>query len=300
MKKFGKLISTDKYKGLTLVELLVATTISILVISISVNIYASVKNNYNIAATQTTANIAQLSTKKTLKRAIKTAGLSCGYGSVIESYINRTTDDISPDSFLIDSSSIRIGKINSLADMLNLIGQKYQGNTDYVMVKTQVYQSHLLQSLNDTETMVDSVSGVIKGDYLAVCNDNEIDLLKAKSINTNLKQIEFEQTPASQFSSGNYIGKFQVQTYYIGDTGRVENNKPVYALYVNIQEGDTSQSYELITGVSNLQIYYADINQNDINWIHITNDIDVDKLDTKALQIRFDVENKQYKRTILL
>lgn len=56
--------SNNKISGLSLVELLVASTISLLVIGMSVTVFASAKKNYVAVSTSVKANVDQLNVKK--------------------------------------------------------------------------------------------------------------------------------------------------------------------------------------------------------------------------------------------
>ncbi|WP_052399157.1 hypothetical protein [Candidatus Francisella endociliophora] len=299
MRFSNGLQNVRKRLGLTLVELLIASTISIIAIGVSITIYASAKENYSVAANKNVSNITQLNIKKIILKAIRTAGLSCGHGFTITNYIDRTGDIISSNSFLLDGSSVRIGNVSFLG-ALSGQSENYQANTDYIMVKTQTYESLLSQDIANTTIYADSIDGVTGGDYIAVCNDSGVNLVKAKTINIDSNQIEIEQTPSNYFGAGDYIGKFQVHTYYIGSTDNIEGGDPIYALYLNVNDGVVSESYKLFDRVSDLEVYYATVNEQEVNWTHIDSDIDIEQLGSPAIQVRFKVDMKEYKKTILL
>lgn len=56
----------NKHKGVTLVEILVAVTISVIVITMATNVYLSSKKNYKKTKSKTDLDVKELTTKKNI------------------------------------------------------------------------------------------------------------------------------------------------------------------------------------------------------------------------------------------
>jgi Tfp pilus assembly protein PilW len=294
--------SNKKISGLSLVELLVASTISILVIGMSVTVFASAKKNYVAATTSANANVDQLSVKRILYRSIRTAGISCSYGASITNFHDSTADDIATNSFLLDSSNIRVGKVSSLAGVLDNPGVTYEPNTNYIMVKTETSSSKLVDKVENSNVKLEFSDNLSDGDYLALCTDDSVDLVKVESNDSESDSIELVQNPSNSYDPGDYVGKYQVTTFYTAETGRVDKDgQLIYALYVYIQDGQNVVNKEVIEGVKNLKVNSANVSDGNVTWEPITSDEDFDRLNAKkALQIQFTLNNYSYKKTIFL
>lgn len=114
------LYTASKYsRGLSIVELLVAMTISLIAASTAIIIFFNFKDFYNHSAQKASIDIKELTVKQAIYDSIINSGLSCAYGTNTQTYINDTGDDLSAHSFLTDSSNIRIGNISpNISDYL--------------------------------------------------------------------------------------------------------------------------------------------------------------------------------------
>jgi Tfp pilus assembly protein PilW len=293
--------SNNKISGLSLVELLVASTISLLVIGMSVTVFASAKKNYVAVSTSVKANVDQLNVKRILYKSVRTAGISCSYGTSLASFHNSTSDTIAANSFLLDSSNIQVGNVSSLAGKLDNPGITYEPNTNYIMVKTETGSSKLANKVNNLNVELESSDDLSDGDYLALCSDDSVDLVKVKSENSSSNIVELVQAPSNSYNAGDYAGKYQIETFYTANTGEVdENGQAIYALYMHIQDGQNTKNEELVECIKDLKVKSANVSGSSVTWNSITSDQNFDRSDTKALQVEFTLNSKSYKKTIFL
>ena len=60
------------------------------------------------------------------------------------------------------------------------------------------------------------------------------------------------------------------------------------------------QNYELVSGVENLKVSYARIENNQIIWYNTSGNTDVGTLDTSALKFSFTINDKSFSKIVLL
>ena len=308
----------SKYKknlGLTLIELLVATVISITVLTILIQSYIKIKQHYNSSANAISTEVKELTAKRLIPQAINSAGLACKFGYLAQTYHDRTGDSL--DKFVTDNSAINVGKLPFAKSSIlpsglesGCSGKCYQKDTDYIMIKKE--DSHTtLTSTNNLEPYLKlkSINGLETGDYLALCNNQDINLVKISSIDKGSNIVNLTQSPTnSSYYPGDYVGKYTLEILYVRNTGEKDKNgNNIYSLYVYIKTGKTRGiSYELIRGLSNLKIQYAtktnnnSTNNNSISWHSVNGNIKINNLSYKALKISFTVNDKPFEQVIIL
>lgn len=293
--------------GVTIVELLVALTVSVIVLSMAINIYLSYKKNYQKTKTIAQNDVKVLNVQKLLYDAIEKAGLSCKYGTQTQQYINRTTDNLNDLSFLANKSRVRFGDVANIASYIRYTlpadikeGIVYQSNTDYIMVKKE-YLSAALESKPTSYTILtDKLLNVTKNDYLAICNNDQIDIVKATATIDN--QIKLAAAPLSEYNRNDYVGKVGVDIYYIADTGKRDKlDNTIYGLFLYTKKGsELATSQLLIDGVSDLKVSYADTYRQKMHWKYIYKNKNINDIDSKALRVTFKIKGKKFEKVILL
>ena len=294
-------------QGVTLTELLIAMTIAVIVVGMGFKIYLSSKQIYKSNKTSTVADVRELSAKKVIYDAITNAGLSCKYGAKTQKYINRTGDFEAPNDFVYDNSTIRIGNISQIGDYIktslagNCKGLCYQPNSDFIMLKKEDSFARLAVAPVNLTLKLDNSVNWGRGDYIALCNSDEINIVKVENNDKEFDDIRLAATPYSEYGKGDYVGKFDVNIFYVGDTGeKDEGGKILYSLNLFFNNGNTSTIYALIDGVSDLKVSYALIDNKNLHWRDIEKTIDIDKTDYKALKVSFKVDDNKFERVILL
>ncbi|QIW09447.1 prepilin-type N-terminal cleavage/methylation domain-containing protein [Francisella sp. LA112445] len=294
-------------RGVTLVELLVAVTISAIVITMAINIYLSSKKIYKESKQKTSLDIRQLTAKKIFYDAVTNAGLSCKYGTKNQKYVNRTGENSINFDFMYDSSPVRVGDISSIGSFLenSLKGKKgslYQPGTNYIMIKSEDTFTSLTTKPVNLNLYLNSIEQLEKNDYLALCNNDDINLVRITDVDKKHNKVGLVIAPSSEYHKGDYVGKYSIQIFYIA-ADNVSNNsgKLSYSLYLYTKDGSNpGVSYPVVDGVSDLKISYSILNRQHLNWRDITRNVDLDNIKAKALKISFKIKDKSFEKVILL
>ncbi|AIT09883.1 N-terminal cleavage protein [Candidatus Francisella endociliophora] len=293
-------------KGVTLVELLVAITISAIVIVMAINIYISTKKIYQKTKSKTELDVKELTTKKILYDAVIDAGFSCKYGAKNQVYTNKTGENPLNFNFMYDSSPVRVGKISDIAPFLTdslgfeTKGSVYQVNTDYIMVKNEDVFTELSSRPINLSLYLDSVDQLDKGDYLALCNNDDVNIVKIDSVSD--RKVELNIAPSSEYHKNDYAGKYSIQIFYIAANQSKENPENVnYSLFMYTKSGShKGVTYPVIDGVSDLKISYSILNRKNLSWRDITRNTDLDDIEAKAIKVSFKLKGKLFEKVILL
>lgn len=295
--------------GTSLPELLVATVIAVVVLTALISIYMGVKHSYQEYKDKTTIDAKELQVKSIFYNFIKRTGFACQFGSQNQTYHDRTSDSL--DNFFHDSSMIRVGQLplatsDHIAQSLeaSCSSECFQSGTDYVMVKREESRTFLTEvnslSLN---LSLDSVEDISAGDYLLLCNKNDINLLKVASISSGSSVVNLSESPqGSDYYPGDYVGKYSLEVLYIRDSGAVDEvGQTIFSLYVYIKNSESNgMSYELVRGVQNLQIETATVSNGNLTWSAIPSELDLSSSNSPALKISFSIGEQTFSRIINL
>ncbi|AJI55661.1 putative pilus assembly protein [Francisella philomiragia] len=302
-------LNRHKMSGTSLPELLVATIIAVIVLSALISTYIGVKHSYQKYKDKTTTDAKELQVKSIFYNFIKRTGFACQFGSQNQTYHDRTSDSL--DSFFHDSSMIRIGQLplgtsDHVAQSLeaSCSGDCFQPGTDYIMIKREESRTFLseVNSLS-TELSLNSVEDISAGDYLLLCNKNDINLLKVASISSGSSVVNLSESPqGSDYYPGDYVGKYSLEVLYIRDSGAVdEAGQTIFSLYVYIKNSESNgMSYELVRGVQNLQIETATVSNGNLTWSAIPSELDLSSSNSPALKISFSIGEQTFSRIINL
>ncbi|AIT09888.1 photosystem I protein M (PsaM) [Candidatus Francisella endociliophora] len=298
-----------KFRGVTIVELLVATAIAVTVFAMAINIYVAAKNNYNNLKDRVDTEVKELTTKRLLYNFVKNSGLACHFGFTNQNYHNNTGDTL--DDYFTTNSSVIVGPLpfssgSSFAGALEegCSGDCFQAGSDYIMVKKE--ENHVeLTASNSSEAIleVSSVSDFSVGDYLALCNKDDIDLVKVGSVNSETNNLDLVSAPSSNiYYPGDYVGQYSLQVIYIRDTGEQdEDGNDIFSLYIYIKDNDSSgMSYELVRGIEDLQVEYATVSDGNITWNVVSSDIGVDGSGYPAVRVSFSVDGESFSKVIVI
>ncbi|QUE31670.1 type IV pilus modification PilV family protein [Francisella philomiragia] len=295
--------------GTSLPELLVATVIAVVVLTALISTYMGVKHSYQEYKDKTTIDAKELQVKSIFYNFIKRTGFACQFGSQNQTYHDRTSDSL--DNFFHDSSMIRIGQLplgtsDHVAQSLeaSCSGDCFQPGTDYIMIKREESRTFLseVNSLS-TELSLNSVEDISAGDYLLLCNKNDINLLKVASISSGSSVVNLSESPqGSDYYPGDYVGKYSLEVLYIRDSGAVdEAGQTIFSLYVYIKNSESNgMSYELVRGVQNLQIETATVSNGNLTWSAIPSELDLSSSNSPALKISFSIGEQTFSRIINL
>lgn len=292
-------------KGITLVELLVAITISVIVITMASSIYIAAKKSYQKAKIKSQIDVKELTTKKVFYDLITSAGLSCKYGFKNQKYINRTGDN--SFNFMYDGFGVRVGDISRVSNILQnslgyTDGAQYQPNTNYIMIKSEGSYTSLASRVINLSLILNQPQQWQAGDYLTLCNNNSIDIVKVAAINHTDNKVTLAKAPSNEYDKADYVGKYVIQILYIAFKPDPENPaKFDYGLYLFTKDSSNNGvSYPIVDGVYDLKISYSILNTKNITWKDIHKDIDLNQIKAKAIKISFKIKNKTFEKVILI
>ena len=297
-----------KNKGLSLVELLVATAVVLIVLSMAITIYISTKEQYDNLKNKTSVEVKALTAKALIENIVKSAGFACKFGYKNQTpYIDKTDDSLD-DFFLGSGSGIRVGTLpfstsGNLPTSLESTGgsEKAQVGTDYILIRKE--ESHTKLTANNsfnTSLELDDVSELAVNDYLALCNKDDFNLVKIASINSGT--ITLAQAPGeSAYYAGDYAGKYELQIVYVRDTGdQDEDGNDIYSLYAYVKKrASQGVSYELVRGIKDLQVEYAAVSGGSVTWNSVTTDLELDS-SYPAIKVLFTVDDQSFSKIVVL
>lgn len=298
-----------KIRGISLVEVLVSAAIILVVFSMAINIYIHAKDMYVSHKQGTDKDVKQLYIKRVIYNFIKNAGFACRFGDQNQTYYDKTEDSLT--DYFSNSSSVILGPLPFSSGSSFSASMKsgcsgsecYQSGTDFIMIKKEGINTSLTASnISNTTLSVVSASGIDEGDYLALCDKDYINILKAGSVDNGTNTITSTQAPSgSIYYSGDYLGTYSLQVLYIRGTGdQDDDGNEIYSLYVYIKDNSSNDSYELVRGVKDLQLEYPTVSNGNITWNEVTSDIGVDSLGYPALKAIFDVDGETFSKIIVL
>jgi len=311
-------LKLKKTIGLALVELLVATAISIIVFSMAITLYLSAKEQFLNYKDKTSIEVKELRAKKVINDFIKSAGFACKFGYTNQApYIDETGDSLE-NYFLGSGSGVRVGKLpftetSNLTGALESVGgsEEAQLGTDYILIRTEEKHTKLtanneLNNAPSTSLSLADTDSLAGGDYLALCNKEHIDLVKipsGSSVPTSGEgAVTLKNAPSeSAYYAGDYAGKYELQILYIRDTGdKGSDNNKIYSLYAYVKEGASQgTSYELVRGVENLKVEYATISGGNIVWNTVSTDVELDS-SYHAIKASFTIDGRVFSKIVIL
>ena len=304
-----RLITLSRLTGVTLVELLVATAISTIIFSMAITIYISTKGEYNEHKDKIAIEVKELTTKKLVDDFVKSGGFACKFGYTNQTpYIDRTGDSLE-SYFLGSGSSVRVGPLpftgtSNLPSALQSVdcSDCSQPDTDYILIRTE--EKHTKLTANNTLSTslnLDDVDSLAADDYLALCNKDQMNLVKISSVSSG-GAITLSQSPSdSIYYAGDYAGKYELQILYTKNTGEQDGaGNDIYSLYVYVKEGASQGiSYELVRGVKDLQVEYATVSGGNIIWDKVTTDVELDS-SYVAIKVSFTIDGELFSKIVVL
>ncbi|AJC48711.1 prepilin-type N-terminal cleavage/methylation domain-containing protein [Allofrancisella guangzhouensis] len=327
--------SSRKITGFTLPELMISMVIAAIVMTMAINIYIDMKNQYNKLNNKHQINSKQLMTKQIFYNAISRAGFVTKYGDMYQELVDNSGDN-SGDIFgkfgILTIGKSPINEIQGLPESLSLDPEAcaekvnaqsnfaaqqnincIQLNTDYIAIQRASLSSTLktnssnnIFKVNDFQKGVLPENDISTNNYLVLCNVFECDLVKAMSVTGDF--VSTYSRVENKFKAGDYVGKYILEIFFVADSGQKDKQgKEIYSLYEYVkQNANDSEIYELVNDISELKIEYvlnADINQGSaqLNWKQIGEQpISVKSDSIAALKISFKVAGEIFSKIFLL
>ncbi len=245
--------------GLTLIELILALTLSLFLISLSIEIYLLAEKSQRAQAALISLQENQQILSQILRQHIRMAGFSgCGRFSSDFPFYNHLPQYISLNNKIA---------IYPHTDI--------KTNTDGITLwHAGIHHAKLSKNMQGYATLYVTANPIFAvGDNLIISDCKSVDLFKVKRViifHDGTQQI-IAKTPLSKLYAQNAeISEFEWESYFVGDTGRLDlHEQPVYAVFMETQDG---QKTELIEGVESMQIELASL-EHDTLVIHKMGDV---------------------------
>ncbi|MGQ4004938.1 prepilin-type N-terminal cleavage/methylation domain-containing protein [Francisellaceae bacterium CB300] len=323
--------------GFTLVELMVSMVIAALVMGMALNVYIDMKKQYMRLSERHEINTKQLMAKQIFYNAIGGAGFATKYGDMYQELVDNSGENFG--DIFGKTGVITIGKAPALdmpslpeglrldpelcaqkqKDEKNLVSMNIFNYThcvkpesDFIMIQRaslstslKTNSSNNIFKLNEFQKDTFPEKDVTANDYLVLCNAFECELEKVGAVTGDF--VSTTQRIEDRFKQGDYAGKYILETFFVADSGRKDKKgKEVYSLYEYVkQNSESAMAYELIDGVSNLQVEYvlnSDIKEGsaDIKWQKLKDKtVAVKSNKIAALRISVEVAGKTFNKIYL-
>lgn len=179
-------------------------------------------------------------------------------------------------------------------------GSSYQPNTDYIMVKNEKTFTSLASRPTNLDLSLDSINQLEKGDYLALCNNDDVNIVKIANIKDG--KVNLRIAASSEYHKGDYAGKYSTQIFYIATNPLKDDPSKVnYSLFMYVKNGSAEGvSYPIVDGVSDLKLSYSILNRKHLSWKPIVKNTDLDDIHAKAIKISFRIKDRRFEKVILL
>ena len=285
-------------KGLTLVELLIASVISIVVINMSVVTFIQVKNSHKNVENMNARNSKALMVEEIIERALLNNSFACSSASGDLTFADNTGDSIA----IFDDGIISAGVMPFDDAIYGFLPATME--TGCTTDCAELGSNYLAIQRDDNLSIIDSVQnsitrvpsnfggGVGVNDYVVTCSATDISLMRVIArTDTELTTVV---VPDPVSAEGQYIGDYVLNIFYTRDSSATyANGDAIMSLYLyQMRSSGGGLSYELVRGVSNFTV--ETIRSDDIvigsvlDWQSVAATINVDS-DFEAIRISFDV-----------
>lgn len=222
--------------GLTLIELMLALTLSTIILSTLIAVYLSSEKNFQ---TQNSLSTIQ-ENARTIIQLLKTNIHNAGYIGCAK---------LKDNFFIKNYADYALNAKNKIVITNNAITIRHMSiEHDYVTATMQDYST----------LSVSSAYPFYQNDILLISDCKKAEIFQVKnSYITKQEQIITTTEPLSFFYEKNAdVGKLEIKNIFVDKTGRYTNSgKPIYALYIK----DINQNrLELVEGVRDLQAQFDD------------------------------------------
>jgi type IV pilus assembly protein PilW len=255
-----------RQQGISLVELMVAITLSLILGTALIQIFSSSRSANRVQ--DATARLQENGRYivDAMAQDIRMAGyMGCASIDKVPVFIQASSP---PADVIFDSSNI-INGLNNVA-----AGNTYNAvpGTDVVVIRrasdTGVKLDGNMTADNANISLVDNSPGFVSGDFLFISDCASADLFCANNVSTGSITIAHSSscniTPklSKAYGADAEVMAFRSTAYFIRDTGRTTTaGRPIRALMVQSRNAGQAaaalSAYELVEGVEDLQLEYG-------------------------------------------
>ncbi|MCB1800974.1 MAG: PilW family protein [Gammaproteobacteria bacterium] len=253
--------------GLTLVELMVATTLSLVLLAGVLVVFSANKATYQLqnglGALQENGRYAVRQIAADLQQA--------GYGGCLSPHLVYREDGpprviniaSSPPTYLTEfqNGTFLVGR-NDQAGTLTIGGVNMVPGTDSIEIRGPLRSNINMVSgpmlTTDPITIVGAASGFATNEYLLISDCGSATILRAASVTAGSTTTTITYSGgalAAPYQGDAVVMEFATHTYFVGSTGR--NNASGQAITALYRWDGAGSATELVDGVENMQIEYA-------------------------------------------
>lgn len=252
-------------RGFSLIELMVAFTISLILLAGVVQIYISSKNTYVVQDGLSRTQENMRFSFEIMSNDIRMVGFSgCGNfnagpsGLILNNIVNPPTDA----KFEFDDP---IGGLNNVGSISYGAISVVPG-TDVLIARSASPSSAnlvgMLDARNANIQLADNSLGLQAGDILFITDCENADIFRATNVSEGAAKTTIAHSNAGNvdnklskaYMTDAQILRYQEHTYFVGDTGRTDlAGDPITALFRQTVNGVE----ELVEGVEDIQITYG-------------------------------------------
>ncbi len=255
-----------RQQGLTLVELMVAITLSLVLLAGVLLVFSANKTTYRM---QNGLGTLQENGRYAMRQIVGDLQMA-GYGGCLSPHLNpkpRVINLVSSSPPFLDDFAA--GEFFSGSDSGGTFGgQTALANTDSIEIRGPLRSNVTFVAGEIISTAAVEVLGAASGfandEFLLISDCAGADIFRASNVtapnangNTTITHVAPQNTQAALsriFGADSVVMEFVTHTYFVSDTGRdTPSGQDILALY----RSDGGPAVELVDGVENLQIDYA-------------------------------------------
>ena len=241
----------NKTKGFSLVELLVASVLGVIILTVIIGYYLSSKRNTLLSDADAALQENARAAVSILEEGIRTAGfMGCAKLNDNFPLHNTTNIKFTADNVMGGYHAVTGGWRPVLPEDLKA---KVKPGTDVLVIQKADQLVDLTEDMIDLRHMT-AAANLKVGDVVLISDCQQADLLTVAQIRQqgDKQIISSEKSLSHRYSKYATLSPFVSETYYIADSQRKNNlGQAIYSLYAK------HNGQELVPGVENMQITYG-------------------------------------------
>ncbi|MFC4892329.1 PilW family protein [Pseudofrancisella aestuarii] len=266
-----------KNKGFTIVELLIASLLTIITVGISIEVYLAVKKDFQLEEMESKALADASEVRLALSNAVTNAGFDCKYGHFSWHDIENITGDNVPEFGDENYRSIHDVYVDNVnGSTINLPDNAIAG-TDYLLIQgastSSTLTSNATSGTNSLEVNNSFANQLEANNYVVICSSIAYTLAKVSDQTATengrlISPITLTNNLKWSVYSGDYIGKYQATIYYIGSSTDADGS-PTSSLFSYEKNNVATEPQEIMSGISDMQITLHKIGtgNTDDDWL---------------------------------
>ncbi len=282
--------------GLTMIELLIAITISMMILAGVTEAYLVAQKNWRMQQLLSQLQDNGYLALHFLSQDIRAAGyIGCARLTDNLPLQNTTTAVLQRNNITVGYRGIGTQWIPALPQALS--GVVKPGSDVITVRKVSADHGILLKAMTDANTLlIDNIQKFSAGDsviindckHAAIFSLSQVTERFAEQVITTPIKLNILYAPPAE------VSKLEVVHYFIGKTNRQdEHHQAIYALYRFAEGG---RKMELVEGIDNMQVRYFE--KTNSHWVMNSADQVSDWSQVKAVDITLQIQNKSWRTTV--